>query len=307
MISIIIPVYNASLTLRHCVDSIISQSFFDWELILINDGSTDDSGFLCDEYANIDSRISVIHKTNGGVSSARNIGLDLAKGEWITFIDSDDYVSIDYLQAIENTQSDMVITECYHFDMKNKPVLYQPFGAAVYSDKQSYLSFMTNNLNKLTMLTPWAKFFKKDIIGSDRFRINQRLGEDSEFVFRYYAKINTAEVSNKGLYYYYDVPSHFKYKLTLSEALEGLNNVYMVYEILPFRNSLFESLELSLFCYVCRYDLINSAHRWFRSPVVRKMFVNAKLHMDRMHRMKYILFQIPYLFRIYHFFTKKWV
>lgn len=307
MISIIIPVYNALLTLKRCVDSIIVQSFSDWELILVDDGSTDGCGLLCDEYANSDRRIRVIHKINGGVSSARNTGLDFAKGEWITFVDSDDYVSVDYMQAIENAQTDMVITECFHFDKKNQPVIYQYLGAAVYSDRQSYLAFMSDNLNKLTMITPWGKFFKKEIIGCERFRINQRLGEDSEFVFRYYAKIKTAEVSHEGVYYYYDVPSHFKYKLTLDESLEWLNNVYTVYETLPFRDSLFESLELNLFCYVCRYDLIHNAPRWFRSPVVRKIYNNAKLHMHKMHRMKYILFQVPYLFRIYHSLTNKWV
>lgn len=306
-VSIIIPVYNASSTLRRCVDSIIAQSFFDWELILINDGSTDDSGLLCDEFANSDSRIYVIHKKNGGVSSARNIGLDLARGEWITFVDSDDYVSKDYLQAIKDAHTDMVITECFHFDKKNQPALYQPFGYATYSNRQDYISFMSNNLNKVTMLVPWAKFFKKDIIGCDRFCFNQRLGEDTEFVFRYYAKIQTTEVSNRGQYFYNDVPSHFKYKLTFEESLEWLNNIYIAYEKLPFRNSLFELLELNLFCYVCREDLIYNASYWFRNSIVKKMFINAKLHMDIMHRMKYTLFRIPYLFRIYHFFTKKWV
>ena len=91
-ISIIVPVYNSEKTLNRCVDSILSQTFQDWELLLIDDGSTDRSGKLCDEYALKDQRIKVFHKKNGGVSSARNIGLDHAKGEWITFIDSDDEI-----------------------------------------------------------------------------------------------------------------------------------------------------------------------------------------------------------------------
>ena len=91
-ISIIVPVYNAERTLNRCVDSILSQTFQEWELLLIDDGSTDRSGELCDEYASKDQRIKVFHKKNGGVSSARNIGLNYAKGEWITFIDSDDEI-----------------------------------------------------------------------------------------------------------------------------------------------------------------------------------------------------------------------
>ena len=91
-ISVIIPVYNAESTLRRCVDSVLAQTFTDFECLLINDGSKDKSGEICDEYAIRDSRIKVFHKENGGVSSARNVGLDNATGEWIAFVDSDDWV-----------------------------------------------------------------------------------------------------------------------------------------------------------------------------------------------------------------------
>lgn len=87
MISIIVPIYNAALYLHRCIDSILAQRYADFELLLIDDGSVDGSGFICDEYAAKDSRVRVCHKQNGGVSSARNLGLDNACGEWITFID----------------------------------------------------------------------------------------------------------------------------------------------------------------------------------------------------------------------------
>ena len=91
-ISVIIPVYNAESTLRRCVDSFLAQTFTDFECLLINDGSKDRSGEICDEYVARDSRVKVFHKENGGVSSARNVGLDNATGEWIAFVDSDDWV-----------------------------------------------------------------------------------------------------------------------------------------------------------------------------------------------------------------------
>ena len=91
-ISIIVPVYNTEKYLRCCIDSILVQTFADFELLLINDGSTDSSGTICEEYALEDRRVRVFHKENGGVSSARNVGLDNARGEWITFVDSDDYI-----------------------------------------------------------------------------------------------------------------------------------------------------------------------------------------------------------------------
>ena len=99
-ISVIVPVYNTELYLHRCIDSILSQTFTDFELLLINDGSTDRSGEICDEYAGKDKRVRVFHKENGGVSSARNIGLDEARGEWIAFVDSDDWVSPKLLEIL---------------------------------------------------------------------------------------------------------------------------------------------------------------------------------------------------------------
>lgn len=99
MISIIVPVYNVDTFLKKCVDSILSQSYKNFELILVDDGSTDNSGNICDYYASIDKRVRVIHKINGGVGAARNTGMSIAKGKYITFIDSDDYVEPEYLSA----------------------------------------------------------------------------------------------------------------------------------------------------------------------------------------------------------------
>lgn len=100
-ISIIVPVYNAERYLRPCIDSILAQSFPDFELLLVNDGSTDGSAAICDEYAGGDHRVRAIHKQpNGGVSEARNTGLDEARGQWIAFIDADDWIDPDYLEAL---------------------------------------------------------------------------------------------------------------------------------------------------------------------------------------------------------------
>ena len=100
--SIIIPVYNSEKALRRCLDSILAQTMTDYECLLIDDGSTDSSGRICDEYAAKDERFRVFHKENGGVSSARNVGLDNAKGEWITFVDSDDSVEESFLESLYN-------------------------------------------------------------------------------------------------------------------------------------------------------------------------------------------------------------
>lgn len=101
-ISVIIPVYNAEATLKKCVDSVLMQQYADFEVILVDDGSKDGSFQICEEYAREDSRVTVIHKENGGVSSARNRGLEIAKGNWVTFVDSDDYINDTYLVLPED-------------------------------------------------------------------------------------------------------------------------------------------------------------------------------------------------------------
>ena len=109
-ISVIIPVYNTEKFLHRCIDSILTQTYTDFELLLIDDGSKDSSGSICDEYAEKDSRVRVFHKENGGVSSARNLGLDNAWGEWITFVDSDDYIEENFLKSFDgNLDADLVV------------------------------------------------------------------------------------------------------------------------------------------------------------------------------------------------------
>ena len=106
-LSIIVPVYRVADTLRRCVDSIVSQTFKEWELILVDDGSPDECGTICDEYAEKDNRIRVVHKANGGLSDARNAGLKAAQGEFVTFVDSDDYIRLDtYEQVMKAADED---------------------------------------------------------------------------------------------------------------------------------------------------------------------------------------------------------
>ena len=115
LISIIVPVYNVEKYVAECIESIIKQTYQNLEILLIDDGSTDNSGKICDKYAEKDKRIKIIHKENGGVSSARNLGLDLAQGEYIAFIDSDDFVSNKYIEslysAIEHKDAEIVLSK----------------------------------------------------------------------------------------------------------------------------------------------------------------------------------------------------
>ena len=121
LISIIIPVYNVEQYLSRCIDSVINQTYKNLEIILIDDGSTDDSGEICDEYALKDNRIKVMHKQNGGVSSARNEGLDISKGNYIGFIDSDDFIEKDMYEFLYDllTKNNCDISCCNKFIFKD--------------------------------------------------------------------------------------------------------------------------------------------------------------------------------------------
>ena len=128
-ISVIVPVYNVEPYLRQCVDSILNQTFTDFELLLVDDGSTDRSGAICDEYASLDARVKVFHTTNRGVSAARNLGIDKASAEWITFVDSDDWVEKSYLANFEKYSKDnyLILIQRYTMDysfQENKQIGY---------------------------------------------------------------------------------------------------------------------------------------------------------------------------------------
>ena len=123
-ISVILPVYNVEKYLRKCLDSVINQTYKNLEIILVNDGSTDNSGKICEEYALNDKRIKVIHKENGGISSARNAAIDIAKGQYITFIDSDDDVELDYIGYLYDIlkKFNCKMSVCTHNIVKNTKI-----------------------------------------------------------------------------------------------------------------------------------------------------------------------------------------
>lgn len=146
MISVIVPVYNAEKYLHRCVDSILSQTYTDLELLLIDDGATDRSGQICDEYATRDSRVHVFHKDNGGVSSTRNFGLSLAQGEWITFVDSDDWIEPDvYERVLKHAIEVNADICCYDFKI-------------IYPDKVEYLCTPEISTTKEAFLNRWLRY-----------------------------------------------------------------------------------------------------------------------------------------------------
>ncbi len=213
MISIIVPVYNTEKYLHRCVDSILEQTYTDFELLLINDGSTDLSGVICDEYAMRDSRVRVFHKENGGVSSARNLGLDNAKGEWVAFCDSDDYVYPSWLQnysIIENeSQYDFV---CQGIDT-DKPLCETTDKCSYVLDFKGVVSDGVIELYKVKLLGYLHnKAFRIRIINDNYIRFDTRLNfrEDEVFIIQYLFYCNNI-ISVPRIGYHYFVPDWSKY------------------------------------------------------------------------------------------------
>lgn len=204
LISIIVPVYNGDKYLSRCVDSILSQTFQDFELLLVDDGSKDISSDICDNYAAKDQRIKVFHKKNGGVSSARNIGLNHAKGEWIAFIDADDYVKESYLANLwehSQKQVDLVISyaEIHNGDDINK----ESYPSKFVDDMNFEIMFIENDMHWHT--SPWSKLYKRNIIEKHNLRFceGMHIGEDAVFLYSYMLYSNKIYISNDTDYCYF--------------------------------------------------------------------------------------------------------
>ena len=203
LISVIVPVYNVEKYLNDCIESIISQVYSNLEIILIDDGSLDNSGKICDEYAKKDSRIKVIHKENGGVSSARNIGLDISTGEWIAFIDSDDWIENEYFNELlctaKNNNAQIVLCG-YNRIIGNKKENINTTGSNNICDNRGFL------LNVLNPQTGYGfchmKIYKKEIIKNIKFTEGLPVGEDALFNEMIAQNITKSIFLNKQLYNY---------------------------------------------------------------------------------------------------------
>ena len=208
LISVIVPVYKVEKYLPACVDSILSQTFSDFELILVDDGSSDDCGAMCDGYAREDSRIHVIHQENGGLSAARNAGLDVAKGEYVTFVDSDDVIAPDCLQVFtevaDETDADIVVGSYIEFsdDSGLKDVWAQLETQKSYQIETRYNACEALYLGKAEMpINAWGKLYKTGVIGSQRFPVG-RIHEDQAFVPRIIYAASGIAILDRAVYGY---------------------------------------------------------------------------------------------------------
>ena len=197
LISVIVPIYNVEKYLKQCLDSIINQTYKNLEIILIDDGSTDNCGKICDDYALKDNRIKVIHKQNGGLSSARNIGLDTAKGEYIGFIDSDDYIEKDMYENMHNTalKTNTKLVICNWFKGNtNKWDKNKNFPDKNILTTNEALEFFYNDMYV------WNKLYKKDIV--KKLRFIETFAQDVLYTFVAFKRAKIISCLNKHKCYY---------------------------------------------------------------------------------------------------------
>lgn len=189
LVSIIVPIYNAEKYLEKCIESIVNQTYTNIEIILVDDGSPDNSAILCDEYAEKDGRIKVVHKANGGVSSARNAGLDIAQGDYVSFVDADDWIEPNYCSALlagRAEDAELVVAETVNI-YEDRRVYPQIPISGRYS-----LEGLKSDFQKLfsagLINTPCAKLYRAETVDGLRFDESVALGEDILFNLAYMEK-----------------------------------------------------------------------------------------------------------------------
>lgn len=203
LLSIIIPVFNVQDYLSKCIESALNQTYIDTEIILINDGSTDNSGMICDNYSKNENKVQVIHKANGGLSSARNAGMDVARGNYIAFVDSDDWLDADMystlIELLEVNDADIAacgFKEIYFGNSK----FHSNFGSVTLFNKEEAINSLVSDDNSVRFEV-WNKVFRRELVGDLRFKEGQ-IFEDVFFDRNIFLRINKLVYIDRPFYNY---------------------------------------------------------------------------------------------------------
>ena len=226
-ISVIVPVYNSEKYLKRCIDSILNQTYKAIELILVDDGSPDNCGKICDEYAKKDKRVRVIHKTNAGVSAARNSGLEIALGNYATFVDSDDYIEPEMysnmMEKVHQYNCDVVMCDCIK-DFTDHSEMYTHDIRAGFYDKEQLVNeyyphlLMMENVEYPATISNWLILFNRNKLGNLRYVVGVRYSED--LLFGAQLVYNTDSfyyMKEQAYYHYYMNPTSATHKFTVDK------------------------------------------------------------------------------------------
>ena len=295
MISVIIPVYNSAKWIKRCVDSVVNQTFTDLEILLVNDGSTDESGDICDEYASYDSRVRVIHQKNGGVSEARNTGLRNVTGEYVSFIDNDDWIHPRYFEYLYNA----INSGTYSLAM----VLYKTVKDI--SGTVSNVEYTTDTVCSFSLRTMlfdsveesgipyvfvWAKLYKRELL--DDLFFKEVIGEDFEFSFHVNSKVRDAVLVKCCLYHWFQ-HSESQFRNQTPERINSSIDCYFnILNEIPDKESQIRGLclkRLWLIMLSTRYVTdISNEYSVVQSDVGRNIEHVAKITVSELMHNKYI-------------------
>ena len=209
-ITVIVPVYNVENYLRKCLDSIMAQTYKNIEIIVVNDGSTDTSGEICKEFSGMDHRIIYIEQENAGLSAARNTGLNNMSGDYVTFVDSDDWIEQDYIETlykkIVEYQADISVGNYYSYNEDEETYYFHIYGDSYYEKVYDNISIFENlyesqEMKSFALISAWGKLYKAKLFDYLRFE-KGKLGEDGYFNQKMYLSVNKVVYLNKGLYAY---------------------------------------------------------------------------------------------------------
>ena len=206
LISVIIPVYKVEKYLCRCVDSVLEQTYTNMEIILVDDGSPDNCPVMCDEYARQDSRVKVIHQENAGLSGARNAGIDMAQGQWLAFVDSDDYLAAGFLerlyQACVDTGSSLSV--CRWEYVRGETIPEHGTGETrVYTGREMLANLYVPD--GAYFVVAWNKLYRKELFEDIRYPLG-RIHEDEATTYRIYDKVKKAAYVDRSLYGYFVTP-----------------------------------------------------------------------------------------------------
>lgn len=260
-ISVIVPIYNASQTLNRCLDSLIRSLNEHSEVILINDGSTDNSKEICECYTSMSERIHYLEKQNGGVSTARNFGIDHAKGDYIAFLDSDDYVSDDYFDVLERIiiESECDFIQFSYCVIRKNGTETRSFPQKYRMSRQELMPDLIDSICRKRINQPWAKIYKKSILDNNgiRFLEGASIAEDRVFNIKYSFYINSYGTTDNIVYYVCtDNDQSLSRKNIeginkhLSQTNEYLNNAFVDAPLTDFEKEQYQS---AFNFGVCRY------------------------------------------------------
>jgi glycosyltransferase involved in cell wall biosynthesis len=223
LISVIVPVYNVENYIQQCIESILNQTYTNWELILVNDGSTDNSGAICDRFAKENARVKIIHQKNAGVSVARNNALNVAKGEYITFVDSDDWVEKDYLLSFVKypLSDDCIVCQGVLHDHKDKTTIFSWNADANYVIRQNSADKEKEIWNTGYIC---SKLFSKSIIDRNGLRFDEilHLHEDHIFFYEYLLNVRRIILLTYAGYHY-----RHQNNASLSKTMQSSSNYFL--------------------------------------------------------------------------------